>query len=255
MVIIEKEYKIPSVIVDWAQSHSVPIMSYRDADAPSSRDCLKGFNQNEFCLQDNLGTFSLNYDYVIEYSEETSLDYLNMTYCHAHNLPATIVATERFIIREIGIKDLDVYKRIINENPDVIFDKSLVNLSAEEFKERHLAYMKYSYQFLGYGIWGIFLIQKGNNKNTDYAKNIVDSTMIGIAGLDGTDVPQLSYALFTEYQGNGYAFEACDKVLEYAVSQLGLDKVIINIQNDNPKSLILSKKLATKYPLLEIIIS
>ena len=210
MIIIEKEYQIPDVILDWAQSHSVPVLSCHDFDI-----------------------FSLNYDYVIEYSDEITIDYLNITYCHAHNLPATIATTGRLIIREIGTDDLNIYQRLIEENPTVISDKSLLGLSAEEFKERHLAYMKYSYQFLGYGIWGIFLSGE---------------IMIGIAGLDGTDKISLSYALLKNYQGYGYAYEAVSEIINYAVHELEIRQIKLDIQKDNISSIKLAEKIQNIYP-------
>ena len=210
MIITEKEYQIPDVILDWAQSHSVPVLSCHDFDC-----------------------FSLNYDYIIEYSDEITIDYLNMTYCHAHNLPATIATTDRLIIREIGTDDLNIYQRLIEENPTVISDKSLLGLSAEEFQERHLAYMKYSYQFLGYGIWGIFLSGE---------------IMIGIAGLDGTDSISLSYALLEKYRGQGYAYEAVCKVLNYAIHELEISQIKLDIQKDNFASIKLAKKIRNIYP-------
>lgn len=208
MVIVEKECIIPNTILDWAQSHSVPVLSCSDFG-------------------------SLSYDYVIEYSEEITLDYLNMTYCHAHNLPATIATTERLIIRELGMDDLNIYQRIIEENPVVISDKSMIGLSPEEFKERHLAYTKYSYHFLGYGIWGIFLS---------------GDIMIGIAGLDGTDKISLSYALLKNYQGYGYAYEAVRKVLNYAIHELEINRIKLDIQKDNLSSIKLAEKIQNIYP-------
>lgn len=210
MVIIEKECIIPNTILDWAQSHSVPVLSCHDFDC-----------------------FSLNYDYIIEYSDEITIDYLNMTYCHAHNLPATIATTDRLIIREIGTDDLDIYQRLIEENPAVISDKSLLGLSAEEFKERHLAYMKYSYQFLGYGIWGIFLSGE---------------IMIGIVGLDGTDSISLSYALLEKYRGQGYAYEAIYEIINYAINELEIRQIKLDIQKDNLSSIKLAKKIQDIYP-------
>ena len=177
--------------------------------------------------------FSLNYDYIIEYSDEITIDYLNKTYCHAHNLPATIATTDRLIIREIGTDNLDIYQRLIEENPAVISDKSLLGLSAEEFKERHLAYMKYSYQFLGYGIWGIFLSGE---------------IMIGIAGLDGTDSISLSYALLEKYRGQGYAYEAVNEVLNYAIHDLEISHIKLDIAKDNFASIKLAKKIRNIYP-------
>ena len=229
MVIVEKECIIPSSIHDWAQSHSVPVLSCHDFDC-----------------------FSLNYDYIIEYSNEITIDYLNMTYCHAHNLPATIATTDRLIIREIGTDDLNIYQRLIEENPTVISDKSLLGLSAEAFKERHLAYMKYSYQFLGYGIWGIFLSDKANDTKSNSAKfignNSPNGIMIGIAGLDGTDNMSLSYAILEKYSGQGYAYEAVNEVLNYAIHDLEISHIKLDIAKDNLSSIKLAKKIRNIYP-------
>ena len=227
MVIVEKECIIPSSIHDWAQYHSVPVLSCHDSS-------------------------TLLYDYVIEYSDEITIDYLNMTYCHAHNLPATIAITDRLIIREIGTDNLDIYQRLIEENPAVISDKSLLGLSAEGFKERHLAYMKYSYQFLGYGIWGIFLSDKANDTKSNSAKfignNSPNGIMIGIAGLDGTDNISLSYALLEEYWGQGYAYEAIYEIINYAINELEISQIKLDIPKDNLPSIKLAKKIRNIYP-------
>ena len=227
MVIVEKECIIPSSIHDWAQTHSVPVLSCHDSS-------------------------TLLYDYVIEYSDEITIDYLNMTYCHAHNLPATIATTERLIIREIGMDDLDIYQRIVEDNPAVISDKSLLGLSAEGFKERHLAYMKYSYQFLGYGIWGIFLSDRTVDTKSNATKNSKNNSssgiMIGIAGLDGADSISLSYALSKKYQGYGYAYEAVCEVLNYAIHELEISQIKLDIQKDNFASIKLAKKIRNIYP-------
>ena len=226
MLITEKEYPIPQAVTEWADTHSVPIFRFSSDDREYPE---------------------LNYDYIVEYSDDISLDYLEIIYCHAHNLPATIGITEDLIIREIGLNDLDAYRKLIEMYPNAVADQTLIGLTREDFKERQKAYIKYSYHFLGYGIYGIFLkISNSEMFSTSREK------LIGIAGLDGTDIPSLSYALIKEYQGNGYAFEACCQILEYAGSVLCLDKIIVKIQNDNLRSLHLADKLKEKYPILEI---
>ena len=77
--------------------------------------------------------------------------------------------------------------------------------------------------------------------------------MIGIAGADGTDAPTLSYALFKEYQGKGYAYEACRIVLEHMKNNLSISEIYINVKKENTGSLHLAKKLGETFPgLIEI---
>ena len=155
MIIIEKEEKIPAPVIGWAESHSVPIEFCPDDTDADNTD------------HNNTGS-GFKYDYVITYSSDITLEYLEIMYCHTHDLSAVIGTSSRLVIREISPEDLDSYKELIDTFPDAVSDSTLTGLSMDEFRERHLAYIKYSYHFLGYGIYGIFL--KDDNK------------MIGIAG-------------------------------------------------------------------------
>ena len=112
--------------------------------------------------------------------------------------------------------------------------------------------MKYSYQFLGYGIWGIFLSDKANDTKSNSAKfignNSPNGIMIGIAGLDGTDNISLSYALLEKYRGQGYAYEAVNEVLNYAIHDLEISHIKLDIAKDNLSSIKLAKKIRNIYP-------
>ena len=223
MIIIEKEHKASEDITAWAKIHSVPIV-----------------NMDSFSTGKTKGNDFSDFEYVIEYSEEITLEYIETAYSHAIGQPAVIGETEQLMIREIGMDDVKKYQTILELFPEAVSDKTLLNLNGKEFAERHQAYMKYSYGFLGYGIYGIFL-------RADTAVK-----MIGIAGLDGTETPSLSYALLEEYRGKGYAYEACCLIIEYAMANLDLDKINIFIRQDNTRSINLAKKLQGKYPILRI---
>ena len=236
IVIIESEEPIPEVIKKWAACHSVPIY-------PNDLSGYKFIDRDEH----------YSYEYIIEYSSEITIGYLEIAYCHAHNLPAAIAVSERLIIKEIASENLISYRRLIEKYPEAISDKSLLGLSEAEFEERHRAYIKYSYHFLGYGICGIF--QKNNNAPAIDQDSLEASTpkapiMIGIAGIDGAEIPTLSYALFQEYQGQGYAFEACCQILKYASQSIEIDCITIEVSTSNSSSVKLAKKLKEAFPEL-----
>lgn len=235
IVIIEHEEPIPEIIKEWASAHSVPILK----------------DLSESAGTDKLGHY--RYKYVIEYSSDITIDCLEIAYCHAHDLPSEISSSERLIIKEIGPDNLIPYHKLIEEYPEAVSDKSLLGLSETEFKERHMSYIKYSYHFLGYGIWGIFLKNHSasalNQPLTEFSFS-KEPVMIGIAGLDGTGTPALSYALFQEYQGKGYAFEACCQILEYVSNSLEMDSITIELSENNTASVKLAKKLKEAFPEL-----
>ena len=221
MILIEKEEKIPAYVIEWAEFHSVPIEFCPDDNDTDSTD------------RTGLG---FRYDYVVTYSSDITLEYLEIMYCHSHDLSAVIGVSDRLVIHEITPEDLNSYKELIDTFPNAVSDSTLRGLSMDEFRERHLAYIKYSYHFLGYGIYGIFL--KESNK------------MIGIAGADGTDAPTFSYALFKEYHGKGYAYEACCIIIDYLQKYLCISHIVINVQKENLASLKLAKKLGEAFPEL-----
>ena len=225
IIIIEKEEPVPENIRTWAKQHLVAVVPER--------------NCGEAALLDA-------YDYVIEYSKDVSLKYLEIAYCHTHNLPAIIAETESLIIKEIGMEETEEYRKIIENVPNAVSDKTLLGLSSEEFARRHRAYMMYSYGLLGYGIYGVYL--KNPVKGTTCATgNDGCEKMIGIAGLDGTEVPLLSYAVLKEYQGMGYAFSACCSIMDYFFTETEMDKVNISVAKDNGPSINLARKLADRY--------
>jgi len=211
MILLENDHPIPSDIKSWAKEKNIPI--------------IKG---NAY------GIFPA--DFIIEYSPDTDLTELEISYCHSIFQPAVIGETERLTIKELGTDDLKDYMLLVTENNIHLSDPSLASLSFKEFTDRHLAYIKYSYSFLGYGLWGI------------YSK---ENSLLGIAGLDGTDRITLSYALFEKYRGKGYAAEACSFILEYAEKH-AFTPVIIVVNPNNSSSLKLASKMAEKFDFVKI---
>ena len=53
---------------------------------------------------------------------------------------------------------------------------------------------------------------------------------------------QIYYAIFPEYQGKGYALEAISKIIEYAFSDLKLEKVVARMAVENHASIKVAEK-------------
>lgn len=149
--------------------------------------------------------------------------------------PWEILQTDRLLVRESTLKDVDEFYRIYKE-PSITF--YMENLY--EDRDAELAYMKayidQIYAFYGYGLWTVILKDNGQ--------------IIGRAGLnvrEGYDLPELGFLVDVAYQKQGYGFEVCNAILKYAREELEFEKVQALVDERNIISLNLLKKLGFEF--------
>ncbi|MDO5292403.1 MAG: GNAT family N-acetyltransferase [bacterium] len=167
------------------------------------------------------------------YEDMMSLDYEAVLeeYNRAHGLPVDILTTKRLQIKELAVSDIkELYK--IYQQPGVT-DFLPPLLSLEEEEEKHAAYIKHSYNFYRFGLWGIFL--KDSN------------TLIGRAGLQCIDIHEtpeieLGYLISPQYQRQGYASECIGAIIQYAKEYLELPSLVAVIHPENLASITLAEK-------------
>ncbi len=95
------------------------------------------------------------------------------------------------------------------------------------------------YRFFGYGLWGVFLSEGGEDR------------MIGLIGLkNGSDsgIGELGYCIEPDYRRKGYAFEGCSAVIGYA-AECGFTAVEARTSSSNQPSVGLLKKLGNSCAL------
>lgn len=167
--------------------------------------------------QERKGEDTYFVSYAVEDLSAIDREYLDTVYCRCHHIPCRIADTERLLIREMAIDDLDGLMEVFDSNEKTKFFEPFYD-HREDAKEFLAAYIRNVYPFYDYGIWGIYLKATGR--------------MIGIAGFtprEGTGekvVLELGYAVSRTYQNCGYAREACGAVIEYAEENLKYDKII-----------------------------
>lgn len=172
--------------------------------------------------------------YVIEQIEEIDYETIDMVYCRLAGFPWQILMTERCIIRETTVEDVDSFYQIYAE-PEIT--RYMEDLYAD--RDEEIAYIRdYQekvYGFYGYGMWTV-LTKAG--------------TVIGRAGFswrEGFDLPELGFVIGVPWQRQGYAYEVCRAVLDYARKELGFDRVQALVMQGNDKSELLCKKLGFQY--------
>jgi [ribosomal protein S5]-alanine N-acetyltransferase len=86
---------------------------------------------------------------------------------------------------------------------------------------------------LGYGVWLMIRTH--------------DSTLIGDLGFVGKSDDgkclELGYEVLAAYRNQGYATEAVEVLLNFALMQLGVEKVIVHIPQDNLAAIRVAEKL------------
>lgn len=168
--------------------------------------------------------------YVVEKAEELDYESVDMAYRRLAGLPWEILTTKRCIIRETIEEDVDSFYRIY-EDPEIT--RYMENLYAD--RDEEIAYVKEYrqkvYAFYGYGMWTV-LTREG--------------TVIGRAGVtwrEGFDIPEMGFVIGVPWQRQGYAWEICSAILDYAREELGFTQIQALVMNGNKKSAALCEKM------------
>ncbi|WP_429150455.1 GNAT family N-acetyltransferase [Anaerotaenia torta] len=170
---------------------------------------------------------------LVEGFDEIDYNFINQVYLHDHMLPATILTTERLILRELAQEDIDRLC-ILSRKPGVREYITGISDDVVLEKVKHEAYIKNIYHFYGYGLWGIFTLG--------------EQLLIGRAGIEyrrihQRDIYELGYFIDPDYQGMGYAAECVRAILTYAFDRLEIPVVTAIISKDNLPSQRLAEKV------------
>lgn len=168
--------------------------------------------------------------YVIEQIEEVDFETIDMAYRRLACLPWNILTTKRCIIRETTVEDADSFYEIYAEPKITEYMEDLYADRDEEIAYIE-EYRKKVYEFYGYGMWTVLT---------------KDGTVIGRAGIswrEGFELPELGFVIGVPWQRQGYAYEVCSAILDYAREELGFTQVQALVMEGNEKSGTLCEKL------------
>ena len=170
-------------------------------------------------------------DMLVEGFDEIDVDFLEKVWQRYHRIPWTILETERCIVRELSLDDLDALFALYEDGEITKYTDSLYPY--EEEKEFQRAYIENMYRYFGYGLWLVFSKETG--------------ALIGRAGLEHREYHEeieleLGYIIGTQYQGQGYATEVCKAILKYAKENTSFTRINVLIDAEN----VVSERLAEK---------
>lgn len=168
---------------------------------------------------------------VVECAQDIVPELLNCTIQRECGIPWMVLETERLIVREFAMSDLDDLFALYEEDGMTEFIEPLYPYEQE--KEYQQAYIENVYRYFGYGMWLVFEKKSGK--------------LIGRAGIEPRAERdgelELGYAIGVPYQRKGYATEVCRAICEYCKQYLGIEELFCVIEPENEASLALSKKL------------
>ncbi len=179
---------------------------------------------------DAIGTSLPKVDIIVEGFEEVDYDFFEKIYQRHHGLPWTILETERLVVRELALSDMDALFELYSYEGMTDYMEGLY--SYEEEYNYQKAYIANMYCFFGYGMWLVFEKETGK--------------LVGRAGVEhreelGGEL-ELGYAIGTPWQGKGYATEVCRGILQYVREELGFEEICSLVQPENTTSVHLLEK-------------
>lgn len=169
---------------------------------------------------------------LVEGFEEVDADFLEKVYQRWHHMPWTILETERCIVRELTLDDMNgLFALYADEGMDAYTEPLY---PYEEEMEYQRAYINHMYRYFGYGMWLVFLKENGK--------------LIGRAGLEHREIQEqteleLGYLIGKSYQGKGYATEVCKAIIDYAKENTEFERINCIVEEGNTISMHLAVKL------------
>lgn len=225
-----QEYKKNNHLI----SHNLRTLYIVD-DADFARQLIFKGQVVIYYLQDNCEEDLSGISHCLQDIEDIDYEYLDQVYCHHNDLSWRVMETDRLIIREIVIEDVEALYEIYQEP---MITKYMENLFPEKEDEIEYTqnYRRNVYGFYGYGIW--ILEEKLSGK------------IIGRAGLEnkeGFDGLELGFVIAVEYQKKGFASEACKAIIYYARDHFEEKNFCALTMKDNIMSINLLKRLGFCY--------
>lgn len=169
--------------------------------------------------------------FAVEEPEQLEQEYLEKVYRRLKGLPWNILETERCLVRETTVEDVDSFYEIY-KHPDITKYMEDLYPEVEQEKQYVKEYIEKIYTYYEFGVWTVLEKESGE--------------VIGRAGFscrEGYAEPELGYIIGVPWQRKGYAEEVCRAILKFGSEELGFDRVQVLVETENEPSLKLCRKL------------
>lgn len=172
--------------------------------------------------------------YAIMNARECELAFFEGILKRFLGLPWEILETERCLVRETTVEDVDVFYELYQDKEITEYMEPLFEDRNEEI-EYTKSYIRTVYEFYGFGMWTVL------DKHT---KEIIGRA--GVSYREGFELPELGFMIGKKYQRQGLAYEVCSAIGTYMHHNYDMEELLIFIEPQNTPSILLAKKLGAK---------
>lgn len=183
--------------------------------------------------EQEVDSFAKDMPMIVEGFEEVDFYFLERMYQRFHHLPWTVIETERCYLREITLEDLDELYSLYEPKEMTRYMEGLYEDRKKE-EEYTKAYIEKMYPFYGYGLW--LVVEKASGR-------IIGRAGLGNLEVDGEVQLELGYLIAWEKQRQGFGYEVCQGILDYAGKATDFKTIHCLIQEQNKASIGLAEKL------------
>lgn len=169
--------------------------------------------------------------YVFAEIDQVDVDSFIKAYQRYAKLPWDVLETERCLIRETTVEDVDTFYELYAHPEMTKYMEGLFE-NPEDEKRYTRDYIEKVYGLMGFGVWTV--IQKETGKIIGRA---------GYSARNGFDDIELGFLIGMNYQRQGYAYEVCKAILTYGKEILLFPRVITFVKAENVASIKLCEKL------------
>lgn len=172
-----------------------------------------------------------DFPYAVEEPEDLDEDYLERVCRRLLGLPWEILETERCLIRETTVEDVEAFYEIYRDPKITEYTEALYPEKEQE-REYIREYIEKVYAFWEFGVWTVVEKESGS--------------VIGRAGFsyrEGFQEPEIGFIIGVPWQRRGYAEEVCRAILQYGEERLGFGTIQALVAPENAASMGLCSKL------------
>ena len=147
-----------------------------------------------------------------------------------------VIETKRLILRKFTVDDAAFMLKLLN-TPNWLRFIGDRNVRTLEQAEQYLinGYMK-SYQDYGFGFYVVVI------KETQESIGIC-----GIVKREGLEDVDIGFAFFQQFMGKGYGYESASAILNYALNDLKIKRIVAIVDPENVVSIALLKKIGLQF--------
>ena len=147
-----------------------------------------------------------------------------------------VIETQRLILRKFTVEDAAFMLKLLNTPNWLRFigDRNVRTL--EEAKQYLLNGNIRSYREYGFGFYVVVI------KETQESIGIC-----GIVKREGLEDVDIGFAFFQQFMGKGYGYEAASAVLNYALNDLKIKRIVAIVDPENVVSIALIKKIGLQF--------